>query len=196
MKKADDTKTTIHKLSESSKEIGVVIKVINSIAQQTNLLALNATIEAARAGEAGRGFSVVATEVKELTANQTAAATEEITKKINAIQVDTESSVAAILAISDSISEVNNIASSISASVEEQSATTNEMTGITARSSEGINTVVESINVVSEKAQKTVSGANEIVDASVNLQSVSQNLSSLVDQLKAGDQGDSLKLAS
>src|SRR5579862_9367576 len=85
---AQSTNETVKKLGESSQEIGNVIKVITSIAQQTNLLALNATIEAARAGEAGKGFAVVANEVKEL-AKQTAKATEDIGRKIEAIQDDT-----------------------------------------------------------------------------------------------------------
>ena len=86
---AESTKRTISKLGESSIEIGKVIKVITSIAEQTNLLALNATIEAARAGEAGKGFAVVANEVKEL-AKETARATEDIGRKIEAIQADTQ----------------------------------------------------------------------------------------------------------
>jgi methyl-accepting chemotaxis protein len=81
--------TAVGKLGESSAEIGNVVQVITSIAQQTNLLALNATIEAARAGEAGKGFAVVANEVKGL-AKQTAKWTEEISGKINAIQMDIE----------------------------------------------------------------------------------------------------------
>jgi methyl-accepting chemotaxis protein len=86
VKVAEKTNATVAKLGESSAEIGNVIKVITSIAQQTNLLALNATIEAARAGEAGKGFAVVANEVKEL-AKQTAKATEDISRKIEAFRV-------------------------------------------------------------------------------------------------------------
>ncbi len=92
---AETTTATVSKFGDSSTEIGQVIKVITSIAQQTNLLALNATIEAARAGEAGKGFAVVANEVKEL-AKETAKATEDISRKIEAIQTDTKAAVEAI----------------------------------------------------------------------------------------------------
>jgi methyl-accepting chemotaxis protein len=102
VKVAERTTATVAKLGASSVEIGNVIKVITSIAQQTNLLALNATIEAARAGEAGKGFAVVGNEVKEL-AKQTARATVEIGRKIEAIQADTKSAVEAIGQISEII---------------------------------------------------------------------------------------------
>ena len=183
MTDADETNVIMNKLSVSSQEIGDVIKVINSIAQQTNLLALNATIEAARAGEAGRGFAVVANEVKEL-ANQTAAATDEITKKINAIQTDTNNSVTAIKSISDSISEINTIATQISASVEEQNATTNELTNIASRASEGVSSTSENINVVSQTANQTAEGANQLVTASQSLQELAEKLNILVDKVK------------
>ena len=136
VKVANDTNATVTKLGESSTEIGKVIKVITSIAQQTNLLALNATIEAARAGEAGKGFAVVANEVKEL-AKQTAAATEDISAKIEAIQSDTKGAVTAIGEISRVITRINDIQNTIASAVEEQSATTNEIARNAAEAAKG-----------------------------------------------------------
>src|SRR6202044_3674164 len=124
---AQAANATITKLGQSSAEIGEVIKVITSIAQQTNLLALNATIEAARAGEAGKGFAVVANEVKEL-AKQTAKATEEIKQKIGVIRENTGGAVTAIGGIKEVIDKVSHISTVIATAVEEQSATTSEMT--------------------------------------------------------------------
>ncbi len=120
------TNDTVAKLGTSSAEIGNVVKVITSIAEQTNLLALNATIEAARAGEAGKGFAVVANEVKEL-AQETARATEDIARRVEAIQADTGGAVAAIGEISTIITSINDYQLTIASAVEEQTATTNEM---------------------------------------------------------------------
>jgi len=120
------TTETVSKLGVSSAEIGNVVKVITQIAAQTNLLALNATIEAARAGEAGKGFAVVASEVKDL-AQETARATEEITRRVDAIQVDTTGAVVAIGQISTIIASINDFQLTIASAVEEQTATTNEM---------------------------------------------------------------------
>ena len=120
------TNDSVARLGVSSQEIGNVVKVITSIAEQTNLLALNATIEAARAGEAGKGFAVVAGEVKEL-AQETARATEDIARRVAAIQVDTTGAVAAIGEISAIIASINDYQLTIASAVEEQTATTNEM---------------------------------------------------------------------
>ncbi|PIP93829.1 MAG: chemotaxis protein [Bdellovibrio sp. CG12_big_fil_rev_8_21_14_0_65_39_13] len=154
MKMASNTNQIISQLGESSMDIGNVIKVISSIAQQTNLLALNATIEAARAGEAGKGFAVVANEVKEL-AKQTAKATEDITRKIETIQSDSKNAVNAISEISKAIEKINGYAGNIAASVEEQAATTNEVTRIVTESAEGVRQINENISQVSEAAANT-----------------------------------------
>ena len=121
---------------QSSAEIGLVIKVIASIERQINLLAFNATIEAARAGQAGKGFAVVANELKEV-ANQTAKATEEISRKIAGIQADTKGAFAALGTVSDVIHQSNDISATIATAVEEQSATTSEMTHNTSEPANG-----------------------------------------------------------
>ena len=118
---SQSTHQIVSKLSDSSKSIGKVIKVITSIANQTNLLALNATIEAARAGEAGKGFAVVATEVKEL-AKQTAKATSEIGEKVEVSQEDTKAAVSAIARIAEVVKQVNAIASAVTSTFKEQNA--------------------------------------------------------------------------
>jgi methyl-accepting chemotaxis protein len=113
-------------LSSAATRIGDIVEIINNISGQTNLLALNATIEAARAGEAGRGFSVVASEVKAL-AEQTGKATGEIGQQISGIQSATQESVAAINDIRNSIEKLSGISSAIASAVEEQGATTHEV---------------------------------------------------------------------
>ncbi len=154
---AETTNGTIHQLGNSSSEIGKVIKVITSIAQQTNLLALNATIESARAGEAGKGFAVVANEVKEL-AKATARATEDIGRKIEAIQSDTEAAVTAIGEVSQIITQVNDISNAIAAAVEEQTATTAEIGRNVTEAAGGTKEIAESISAVAGSAQRTTSG--------------------------------------
>ena len=180
VKVANDTNTTVTKLGESSTEIGKVIKVITSIAQQTNLLALNATIEAARAGEAGKGFAVVANEVKEL-AKQTAAATEDISAKIEAIQGDTKGAVTAIGEISKVIARINDIQNTIASAVEEQSATTNEIARNASEAALGANEITKNITNVSEAAKSTSEGAANTLSASSELAKLAANLQKIVD---------------
>lgn len=180
---AEETTQIVGKLGESSTEIGQVIKVITSIAQQTNLLALNATIEAARAGEAGKGFAVVANEVKEL-AKQTAKATEDISRKIEAIQGDTKNAVGAIVQISDVIKQVNDISNTIATAVEEQNATTTEMARNVSEAARGSSEITKNIEGVAEAAQNTAQGANASSQAAQSLAEMSVKLRSLVSQFR------------
>ena len=122
----ESTNQSVLSLNEAAQKIGDVVDLINDIASQTNLLALNATIEAARAGEAGKGFAVVASEVKNL-ANQTAKATEEIAAQITSMQQETNGAVTALQGISDTIGKINEISTTVSSAVEEQSAATQEI---------------------------------------------------------------------
>jgi methyl-accepting chemotaxis protein len=180
---AATTNQTISKLGESSAEIGQVIKVITSIAQQTNLLALNATIEAARAGEAGKGFAVVANEVKEL-AKETAKATEDISRKIEAIQSDTKGAVEAIGTISTVINQINDISSTIATAVEEQNATTNEMSRNVSEAARGGGEINRNISGVAEAAQSTTRGAADTQRAASQLSNMAVELRKLVSRFQ------------
>jgi methyl-accepting chemotaxis protein len=180
---AETTTATVSKLGESSTEIGQVIKVITSIAQQTNLLALNATIEAARAGEAGKGFAVVANEVKEL-AKETAKATEDISRKIEAIQTDTKAAVDAIASISEVINQVNGISNTIATAVEEQNATTNEMARNVSEAAQGSGEITNNIAGVAQAAESTSRGASDTQKAAQQLVETSAELRRLVEQFK------------
>ena len=182
VKVAEETNAIVTKLGDSSTEIGQVIKVITSIAQQTNLLALNATIEAARAGEAGKGFAVVANEVKEL-AKQTAKSTEDISRKIEAIQDDTHNAVAAIGQITNVIQQVNDISNTIATAVEEQNATTNEMARNIGEAAKGSGEIASNINGVAEAAKSTTEGAGDCLKSAEALARMSSELHDLVQQL-------------
>jgi methyl-accepting chemotaxis protein len=173
---AQTTNETVAKLGTSSAEIGDVVKVITAIAEQTNLLALNATIEAARAGEAGKGFAVVASEVKDL-AQETAKATEDISRRVETIQADTSSAVAAIGEISQIIQRINDYQVTIASAVEEQTATTAEMSRSIGEAAGGSSTIAVNINGVAQSAETTSSTLVE-ADAAV------APLSRLADELR------------
>jgi methyl-accepting chemotaxis protein len=176
---AVNTNETVGKLGASSVEIGNVVKVITSIAQQTNLLALNATIEAARAGQAGKGFAVVASEVKDL-AQETARATEDISRRIEAIQADSSGAVTAIAEISAVIGRLGDYQNTIAAAVEEQTATTNEMARNVAEAATGSNRIVDSIAGVTGAAQTTTVGVTEAQRAAGDLARMAGDLRTLV----------------
>jgi len=176
---ASRTNATMEKLGASSTQIGGVLKVISSIAEQTNLLALNATIEAARAGELGKGFAVVANEVKEL-ARQTAKATQEISGSITAIQGDAKGAMDSIAEISAIINKINDISSIIASAVEEQAATTGEMSRSVSTAARSSSEIASNIVSVSEAAQSTTQGASHTQIAANELAKIASELQNLV----------------
>ncbi|PVB61972.1 cache domain-containing protein [Labrenzia sp. 011] len=176
---AQSTNQRMNGLSEAATRIGEVVTLIQAIAEQTNLLALNATIEAARAGEAGRGFAVVASEVKEL-ATQTSKATEDISSQITAIQEETGHAASAISSVTEIINNMNEIASSIASSVEEQGVATQEIASNAteaSRSTVEVTTNIESVSTAAENTRDTA----EKVDSSA--QQLKDNASMLRNQV-------------
>jgi methyl-accepting chemotaxis protein len=161
---ASVTNEQVTRLGESSTEIGNVVKVITSIAEQTNLLALNATIEAARAGEAGKGFAVVAGEVKEL-AQETAKATEDIARRVDAIQRDTRAAVGAIGEISTIIASINDYQLTIASAVEEQTSTTGEMSRSVAEAATGASQIAGTITGVAGQAEAATHALTQVDSA-------------------------------
>ncbi len=174
---------TISALGQSSAEIGNVTRVIASIAQQTKLLALNATIEAARAGEAGKGFAVVANEVKDL-AKETATATEDIARRIEAIQNDTDSAVESTRQVGEIIGKIHDYQNSIASSVEEQSATSGEIARNLAQAARGTQEVVRNMAGVAEAASQTSAGAEEGLASARELAAMAEDLKALVSRFK------------
>lgn len=194
---AQNSKTTMGQLSAAASSINKVIEVIKFIADRTNLLALNATIEAASAGSAGRGFAIVATEVKAL-AKQTADATKEIEKQIKEMQSGTESTVKAFERVSKVIEEVNTISQTIVAAVEQQSATVNEIAKNVSQMSIGATEVSRNVNESAlglQEVSGTISGVNngiqdtaseiaKVKASSVELATLSSNLKNLLSQFR------------
>ena len=194
---ANDASDKMQQLGKAADKIGKVTETITEISEQTNLLALNATIEAARAGEAGKGFAVVANEIKEL-AKQTAEATLDIKNLIDDVQNTSKSTEEGILQISEVITGVNDIVSTIATAVEEQTAATQEIANNIAQASQGIQEVNENVNQssavatgisqdiaeVSGAAQAISNSSNDVRRSAQDLLARSQELNEIVGSFK------------
>lgn len=171
--KADATALS---LDEATQKIGQIVEVIQTIASQINLLALNATIESARAGEAGKGFAVVAGEVKTL-ATQTSRATDEIASNIASIQSVSQEVIASLQAIKGAIARVDEISAAISAAVEEQNATTNEIASNMGTAATGTSQINDEINQVSVATAESSDSAAQVLEAAKMLSQEAESLS-------------------
>ncbi len=179
--------TQIQNLLGASEKIGDIVALINDIAEQTNLLALNATIEAARAGQSGKGFAIVATEVKNL-ASKTSKATGQISKEVQAVQAQITAAVNAIKNIETKIQDVNISAGAIAAAIEEQTITTQEINRNTQLSSAHMNVLHSNVTYVHEAAQTTGNAAHDVLNSSDELgnqtELLKQRVSEFIGQVK------------
>jgi methyl-accepting chemotaxis protein len=171
----NETRVTIEALNEQVARIGAMTDMIGEIAARTNFLALNATIEAARAGDAGKGFHVVASEVKQL-ATQTARSTDEIASHISEVRVATGASVEAVAKIERHISEMNAISISISTAVEQQSAATAEIARNVVQTAQAANDMTARTAEVSAEACETGRHASEVRDHASGLDGAMEEL--------------------
>jgi methyl-accepting chemotaxis protein len=176
---ASRTSASVNRLGEASSEIGNVVGVITTIAEQTNLLALNATIEAARAGESGKGFAVVANEVKEL-ATETAKATDDIARRVAAVQAETREAVASIEQIAEIIGVISDHQNGIAGAIEEQAATTAEIGRSVAEAARATAQIAENITGVATTAASTAEGVTSAQASAGELATVATNLRGLV----------------
>lgn len=179
--KASDVAGSVGSLAKAAAQIGQVVGLVRTIAEQTNLLALNATIEAARAGEAGRGFSVVAQEVKVLAA-QSASASDEIGSQAGMMQASVESVVSALDVMMGKIGSIEHVATSISASVEQQNAAIGGISENMQAAAAGTLSLEEVVNNVRIAMQQTNSAAKAVAELSGDVQSESTSVDQSVNQ--------------
>ncbi|WP_186767384.1 methyl-accepting chemotaxis protein [Blastopirellula retiformator] len=186
-----DSRTTIDELGLAASEIGTFISTIQDIAEQTNLLALNATIEAARAGESGKGFAVVAGEVKELS-KQTAAATEDISRRIAGIQKSSGAAIESIARVANVISELDAMSQSIASAVEQQNVTTRHVVTNVGTATSSLQTVAAGIsetNVAGEQIVSEIVAVSSAAETTAShadaANSTSVELSHIADKLRA-----------
>ncbi|MEP4768109.1 MAG: methyl-accepting chemotaxis protein [Roseibium sp.] len=178
---AQETNDRIGGLAKLAQNIGDVVNLISDIAEQTNLLALNATIEAARAGEAGRGFAVVASEVKDL-ATQTAKATEQIASQVAEVQAATTDAVSAIGSIAETMGQVDSYTETIATAVQEQGLATNEISSNVQEAAQGTRTVAGAMVTISDKSKTTSGSASEVLNASNDVSEKTVQLRNTVDR--------------
>jgi methyl-accepting chemotaxis protein len=178
-----ETGATVARLGASSQEIGDVVKTINAIAAQTNLLALNATIEAARAGDAGRGFGVVAGEVKDL-AQETAIATKDIADRVAAIQSDTDAAIAAIGEIGKIIGQVHEFQSVISSAVRHQSDSNAQLAETVSAAAAGSSAIAGEVARMTQSAEASAEASGQGRSAADALARLAEELQTKVGQFR------------
>ena len=173
--RANASRATIDALTKAAEQIGDIVSVIDQIASQTNLLALNATIEAARAGEAGRGFSIVASEVKTL-ATQTGQSTERIGAKVAEIQSTTREVAASLIGVAEAIDQFSDVTQSVSAAVEQQRAATESYATSARETTAAVSDVAGRMAGIANMVERSRTTALEVSTVATGMQTTSQTL--------------------